>query len=294
MNRNDLNQDGTTIGRFVVRHRLYGNAGGTNTLVCINGAQQTIAAWRRLVSFFGQRYKILLFDLPGQGGSRILSGGYQVSLMEQCEVMEALVDQAAPDGKIDIFTASWGGAVGTLYSARNPARVRKLLLGSFGLTVNTAMHDLIRLGQVLIRAGEVGRCGQVIADTFGNRLTPAMRDSIRRQFQEMDADAVQHFFEHITWSMSADLRKEIAFEDIRADTLIINGREDPIIDPVSLEFLVAAIPDAERMLVEGAGHFLHFENPDILNIYDDFYSGRDDDSGVQLLPDTGMASALAG
>jgi pimeloyl-ACP methyl ester carboxylesterase len=288
-----MSLDGLSIDRFVVRYRVYGDPDSPNTMVCVNGAQQTIAAWKSLVGFFRKKYKIILFDLPGQGGSRIRLGGHHVSLAEQCRVMEALVERLVVDDKIDILTASWGGAVGALYSARNPARVRKLLLGSFGLTVNRAMLDLIRLGQELIAAGEIGRCGQIIADSFGSRLAPARRENIRRQFREMDPDAVQHFLEHIRWSAGADLREEIAFEDIRADTLIANGREDAILDPETLDALVAAIPRARRVLVEGAGHFMHFENPDILNLYDDFYSGRDKTAGARPVPEIGMAPAHA-
>ena len=54
------------LGRFLVPYRLYGTGG--RFMVCVNAAQQPMAAWRPVVSYFLKDYRLLLFDFPGQGG----------------------------------------------------------------------------------------------------------------------------------------------------------------------------------------------------------------------------------
>jgi hypothetical protein len=56
--------------RFLVPYRVYGR--GDQFLVCVNAAQQTMAAWRSVVGYFSETYRLLLFDFPGQGRAQIL------------------------------------------------------------------------------------------------------------------------------------------------------------------------------------------------------------------------------
>ena len=53
------------VGRFIVPYRSYGDA--SQFIVCVNGAQQTMAAWKSVVSYFSKDYRLVLFDFPGQG-----------------------------------------------------------------------------------------------------------------------------------------------------------------------------------------------------------------------------------
>ena len=47
--------------------------------------------------------------------------------------------------------------------------------------------------------------------------------------------------------------------------VILSGRYHPVAD--------SAIPDCELVIVEGAGHFLHFERPEIMKLYHTFFEG---------------------
>ena len=98
-----------TVGRFQIPYRLFGR--GSRFLVCVNGAQQTMAAWRPVVTYFSEDYRLLLFDFPGQGRAQIISGSAVVSLDEQVEVLhQVLAAQNVPEKSI-VAGASWGGVV---------------------------------------------------------------------------------------------------------------------------------------------------------------------------------------
>ena len=57
---------------------------------------------------------------------------------------------------------------------------------------------------------------------------------------------------------------------ITAQTLIINGADDTIIDLDDMHVAAKLIPNCETILVENAGHFLHFEQPELLDLYAEF------------------------
>jgi len=99
----------------------------------VNGAQQTMAAWRPVVTYFSRDYRLLLFDFPGQGRAQIISGSAVVALDEQVEVLhQVLSAQNAPEKSI-VAGASWGGVVVAAFASRFPHLVDNIILASFGI-----------------------------------------------------------------------------------------------------------------------------------------------------------------
>jgi pimeloyl-ACP methyl ester carboxylesterase len=52
--------------------------------------------------------------------------------------------------------------------------------------------------------------------------------------------------------------------------MTINGEDDPI--SYGAGYACSIMPSAEYVSVPGAGHFLHYENPEIISLYFDFFS----------------------
>ena len=140
------------VDRFLVPFRTYGNA--SQFIVCVNGAQQTMASWKSVVSYFSKDYSLALFDFPGQGRAQTLSGPTAVSLDEQVMVLrQVLLAQNAP-GKVNVVGASWGGIVVAVFAARHPELVDKIILASFGVMVSEKMLKVIRKGKELFENGK--------------------------------------------------------------------------------------------------------------------------------------------
>src|SRR6202795_2254666 len=136
-----------TVGRFLIPYRLFGQ--GKRFMVCVNAAQQSMAAWRSVVNYFVRDYRLLLFDFPGQGRAQIISGSAVVGLDEQVEVLhQALSAQNAPEKSI-VAGASWGGVAVASFAARFPHIVDKIILASFGIRVNEKLVQAIQDGQRL-------------------------------------------------------------------------------------------------------------------------------------------------
>ena len=129
------------LGRFIVPYRVYGDA--HKTLVCVSGAQQTMAVWKSFVSYFCRDFTVVVFDMPGQGRSETLSGPPAVSLDEQVAALRTIIATTNRNGPVQIAAASWGTIVVAAYASRFPASVDKIILGGFGMRPSKAMSAVI-------------------------------------------------------------------------------------------------------------------------------------------------------
>ena len=258
--------------RFEIPYRVYGRSG--RCVVCINGAQQTMAVWRGFISFFSKAYRVVVFDFPGQGRARVLEGGISISFEEQVESLRAVIEAVSPSEKVILSGASWGSIVAAGLAAQYPALVEKLLLGSFGIKPSTKMTEVILEGQQMYQNGAGKRIGRLLVDEFGQQIPDTLRAKIIHQFEYMDEHHFLAFKAHSEFVNSiSHLSDIVRLEDIRAKTLIVNGEHDTLLNFDDLEIAQAKIPDCELIIVEGAGHFLHFERSEIMKLYRSFFAG---------------------
>lgn len=183
-----------TSGRFHVPYAIYGE--GQPRIVCVNGAQQTMAVWRSLISHFSQRCAVITFDFPGQESSRILDGGEVVAFDEQVEILARVVSVTAGECPVNLFGASWGGIVAAAYAARNHEHVGKMVLASFGMKPSLVMRELIARGKHLFDSGKRGEVAELLVQHLGERLSASFKNRIRDQFARMDTQQYLAFYAH--------------------------------------------------------------------------------------------------
>jgi pimeloyl-ACP methyl ester carboxylesterase len=260
-----------TVGRFLIPYRLFGQ--GSRFLVCVNGAQQTMAAWRPVVNYFSKDFRLLLFDFPGQGRAQISSGSALVTLDEQVEVLhQVLLAQNAP-GKSIVAGASWGGVVVACFAARFPQLVDKIILASFGIRVNEKLVQAIREGQQLNGTATGEQVAGVIIKYFGQHLNDAFKKKMYDQFKNIKKEQMENFHAHgQLLESSTHINEVVDLHSIKAQTLIINGEMDKVMDLEDVSLAAAQIANCMVKIVPGVGHFLHNESDDVLSIYRDFLS----------------------
>jgi pimeloyl-ACP methyl ester carboxylesterase len=87
----------------------------------------------------------------------------------------------------------------------------------------------------------------------------------------MTDDQARAFYNHSCFVESAGhIIEHIPLDRIQARTLIVNGAQDTILDLEDMRIAGSIIPNCEIRVVEDAGHFLHFERPEILGVYAEF------------------------
>ena len=244
---------------------------GRECLVCVNGMQQTMASWRRVVRRLAAagRYQVVLFDFPHQGRARSQEPSPPLTLAEQSGVLRGVVDAVSPHRPVALIGGSWGAVVAAAYAAQCPSRVAKLLLGSFQPRANRRLRNVARRGQWLIDRGLNDELAELFISEFGSGMPPDRQRALRDQFRRLRPEQLRQMYWQGSMLAEARLANLIDLSAIRAETLVVNGANDPIIDAADPD--LRQIPAAELRVVPGAGHFLHLERPETLDIYDEFF-----------------------
>ena len=259
-----------TVGRFEIPYAVYSD--GPECLVCVNGMQQTMASWRRVVRRLAAagRYRVVLFDFPYQGRARALGDARPQTLTGQVDVLHSVVEAIAPRQGVALIGGSWGAVVAAAYAASFPSRVTKLLLGSFQPRANGRLRTVARRGQSLIEQGRIDELAEMFISDFGHGMPGDRQRALRAQFRTLQPEQLlQMYCQGSALADAADLGDLVDLSAIRAETLVVNGANDPIVD--AADPALRQIPSAELCVVPDAGHFLHLERPETIEIYNQFF-----------------------
>lgn len=260
-------------GRFRIPYRIYGEQ--PQTIVCISGAKQTMAAWRSFVRHFVHDYSVVLFDLPGQGRAIICEGDPAITFEEQQQVLLDIIAHTKRSPQVTLAAASWGTIVAAAVAAAQPQLVDKLILGSFGVSTNQAILTVIQQGQQLYDEGRTDEIAPLMIGTFGQQVPDSQKRQIVEQFSSMSEEDFLSFYAHCSFVKDSDhIERFIDLSKITAKTLIICGAQDLILDHEGIRLASQRIPDCQYQLLPDAGHFLHWEDPSILHLYSDFLSAE--------------------
>jgi len=251
----------------MIPYRLYKNKGPQ--IICVNGIQQSMAMWHRLITRFSHDYQMVLFDFPNQGKAKILSGPVKASLDEQVDILLAVMDETGTNADARLCTASWGGVVAAALASKYPDRIKRLIMAGLGTKPNQKMIETIQKGANLDFDNR-DEMAQTLIASFGQALPPNLKLGIVNQFKNMDVKSLKVFCEYgLSVIASKQLNEVVDLSLIKAKTILLHGGNDAIIDLNDVKFLAAQIPDCKLKIIEGVGHFLHMEQESVLDVYAD-------------------------
>lgn len=259
------------IDRFNVAYRVYGEQGPV--IVCVNGAYQTMIVWQNFIKNFVGKYRVLVFDYPGQGRSKIESLPFDVCFEEQVNILAKMVEQAKfYDEETYLCGFSWGGVVAASYASQYPDSVQKVILGSFLARPNEKLRSIIKRGQFMADTGFHRSIADLMISEFGQGLPHQLKSYTKRQFDDIGDISLRAFHQYSTWVDSVrTITDFIDLSSIKADTMIVNSKDDPIVDLGDVKAAADIIPKKQVKVVDGVGHFLHLEKTELFDVYKDFF-----------------------
>lgn len=257
-------------GRFEIPYRVYENDGPH--LICLNGIQQSMAMWQGFVTRFARDYRIILFNFPGQGKGRSLSGPVRASLDEEVDILSQVMEAAHVNHDVSLCTASWGGIVALAYAVKHPQAVKRLLLGSIGTRPNQKMIETIQRGRAL-DLKDRAQIADLIIDSFGQKLPEPVKQRIAVQFRSISKENLQSFCDHGLNVISVQkFSDHIDLKKVSVETVLIRGEEDTIVDLEDVMFLSSQIPNSQLRIIKNVGHFLHMESEAVFDVYRELLS----------------------
>lgn len=226
------------------------------SLVLIHAFPVDASMWDHQVAVLGGEVDVVAPSLPGFGGT---PGVGEVMTMEAAaDHVAAEMDRAGMERAV-VCGLSMGGYVAFALWKRHPDRIAAL-----GLADTRAEPDddagRERRRQVAETARAEGSAAiaesppPLLSEGAGPTLWDRVRELIRRQPGESIAAASLGLAER------ADARPLLAGIDV--PTTVIVGSGDTLTPPPMSEAMAEAIPGADLVVLEGAGHLSNLEDPE--------------------------------
>jgi pimeloyl-ACP methyl ester carboxylesterase len=213
-------------------------------------------------------HRFIWYDRLGCGLSD--RDGFTPSIENDVEQLTAVLDAAGVQ-RCSLIGYSWGGPAATVFAARHPERVDRLVLYATyaqGSAVSSqAGHDSFT---ALIRAN--WNLGTL---TMGTLFIPnASRADLRwfSQFQR-DSTSPEIAVALLDEMRHHDVRDELV--QVRTPTLVLTNRHDPVVDPELSKEVAALIPGATLHVLDGNEHepFIR-DSGSVVETVLDFIEGR--------------------
>jgi pimeloyl-ACP methyl ester carboxylesterase len=224
------------VGPLTVHYEVTGEG---PAVILMHGLSGSGRWWAYNVPALAQHYRVYNLDLVGFGRSR----GQRWLLREAGDwLAEWLQVTGITQGHL--VGHSMGGYIATEVAARLPETVRKLVL------VNALV---LPMGPGLVRhALDLVRAVRYVSLDF---LPILVGDTLRAGTRTM--------WQAIREVLSADLSSRL--EGVQAETLVIWGEKDTVLDPELGRELAKRLARARFVCVEGAGHNPMWDRPQRFN-----------------------------
>jgi pimeloyl-ACP methyl ester carboxylesterase len=219
-------------------------------LVLLEGMGGDIPGWRRNIPRLAERRRVVALDFRGNGRSD--APDEPMSMATLVDDTMGLLDHLGVD-RAHLYGMSMGGMVAIESALTRPGRVRSLVLA--------ATHAGPARASAPARRRSVPKDRPYLA-LYSRRFAAEHPDHVAEDIlvgsqQPQPASAGRRQWEAVqAWDAWDRLG------DIRVPALVLHGTEDDLVDVANARRLAAAIPGAELVLLEGAGHLYHSEQPD--------------------------------
>ena len=229
-------------------------------LVLIHGVGLDHTMWDRVVEGLATRHRVLRYDLLGHGDSHDPPGARQADdFVEQ--FLEVLNSHDLEDS--DVVGLSLGGLIALLTAARQPRRVRRLVLASTVFGRSERQLSGVQQRLALAETEGLGPVADLAVErwfTSNWRATHgAAVESIRQRLRTTD---LAGYLKAYRLFVEADGLASASAADVEAPTLVLAGERDSGSTPEMARALAAAIPTARVQIMAGVHHLPPIEAPE--------------------------------
>ena len=231
-------------------------------IVFIHGWTLDLDVWQPQAAAFAASHRVVRYDRRGFGLSQGLPGR-----AADAEDLRRLLDQLGP-GPVALVGASQGARVALAHALRHPERISALVLDGppdeVGDTENAGDEDF-----------SIAEYRRLVAEQGVDAFRQAWRAHPLMRLHSDDAGAHALVAQMLERYPARDLRGPAepppppagvaALAKFPRPVLVVNGEFDTTIRRRAGEAIARALPDAERVVIAGAGHLPNLDAPQAYN-----------------------------
>ena len=242
---------------------FYERSGSGEPLLLVTGFTISSAVFEPILDLYGSRFACVTYDNRGSGRSR--SRAAPTSMPQLAADAAGLLDRLGIESA-HVYGLSMGGMIAQELALRFPERVRGLVLGGTSpggpMAARPSLAELQALGWAMAGGG-AGRGRPWLAGAL-------FSDAFRREHPDRVRALLRPFWLHRPpgWGITAHWWATVYHDTvsrlgrIQAPTLVMHGERDAMAPVANARLLAERIPDAELVLVPGAGHAYLLEQPE--------------------------------
>ncbi|HVE74265.1 MAG TPA: alpha/beta hydrolase [Mycobacteriales bacterium] len=262
------------------------------TVVFVHGYTQQLAVWhyQRLALAADGRARLVFYDQRSHGrSSRSARAGSTIDQLGRD--LHSVMDAVAPTGHVVLVGHSMGGMTLMALADQHPelfgprvvgaallsTSTGKLAQATFGLPsavipVSNRVLPWLTRGmrarpQVFERTRRLGTDLAFLLTrsyAFGGKgISPALVEFVEKMTADTPVDVIAEFYDTF---VSHDKVGAVAVL-AQVESLVLCGTKDLVTPPDHSEVLAAAAPGAQLVLIEGAGHMVMLERPELVSLH---------------------------
>ena len=264
----------------------FGTAAAEMPIVAVNGGpglphvyMQQNDLWQKVA----QRRLVIFYDQRGTGASKHVQAGAPQTMEAQVADLEAVRAHFALE-QFALLGDSYGGLLAMAYAAAHPEHVGKLILSD---SAAPAWKDIVRLLPQTFP--DIEEQNAAAAAKLGRTTDEAARAGLRNHFRMIFYSPAKRdaYLEHMgdlgyeptvakaigSATKKLDLTRELS--KFRFPTLVLTGRFDLNVAPITAWRMAHAIPGAKIVFFEESGHLPSYEEPErYRSVLESFLDGR--------------------
>jgi pimeloyl-ACP methyl ester carboxylesterase len=257
----------------------YHEKGAGDPLICVPGGPFRASAYLGDIGGLAAHRRLILLDNRGTGGSEVPTDPDTYRCVHLIEDVEALRAHLGLE-RIDLLSHSAGAAVLTLYAARYPDRVSRMVMVAPGWRAtdlefsNEEWFAAMRrrsgepwfedafAAMMRLETGEPAEEDQMVAaPLFNGRWNDAAREMTRSEAAQLNQDAIAVFRAEGSFGDPAETRKQLT--GLTAPVLLLGGDLDPGPTPRLLREYLNWFPNGRLVIQPRAGHCPFFDDPEV-------------------------------
>jgi pimeloyl-ACP methyl ester carboxylesterase len=248
------------------------------TIVLLHGFPSSSHQFHDLIPRLADQFQVIAPDYPGMGYSEAPAPTVLRPTFDDVGMaIDAFIAQRAP-GSLIVYLHDIGGPIGMRIATAHPERIAGLIFQNFTISVEGWNPERLKVYERLggpetpEKLAETAQFATVERDRFLHQTGARQPDALNPDNWAIDAYAfsiaanrvfMSRLFMNLTTNIQHYPQWTAYLKDRQPKTLIVWGRNDPLMLPAAAEFVKQVVPAADLRYFD-ASHFALDENADAI------------------------------